>query len=52
LRPCSSTYMTASVVDKMVDEQGRNLVQVDVKMTSHLGVTMATAKAEVELPKK
>lgn len=47
-----ATFMTATIVDKMVDENGRNLVQVDVKMTNQLGATMATAKAEVELPKK
>ncbi len=46
------TIMTGEVVDKLVDEQGRNLVQVDFRMTSQLGVTMATAKAEIELPKK
>jgi hypothetical protein len=47
-----ATIMTATVVDKMIDEEDRNLVQVDVKMASHLGVTMATAKAEVMLPSK
>jgi len=47
-----ATYMTATIVDKMVDEEGRNLVQVDCKMTNQLGTTMATAKAEIELPKK
>jgi hypothetical protein len=47
-----ATFLTATVVDKKVDEEGRNIVQVDVKMASHLGVTMATAKAEIELPKK
>jgi hypothetical protein len=40
------------VIDKKVDEQGRNIVQVDFKMTNQLGTTMATAKAEIELPKK
>jgi acyl dehydratase len=46
------TIMTATVIDKKVDEQGRNIVQVDVKMANQLGTTMATAKAEIELPKK
>jgi len=45
-----ATIMTATVVEKMLDEDGRKVVQVDVKMASHLGVTMATAKAEIELP--
>ncbi len=47
-----ATFFTASVVDKMVDEEGRNLVQVDCKMKSQTGATMATAKAEIELPTK
>jgi len=46
------TIMTASVIDKRVDEQGRSIVQVDCKMTTQLGTVMATAKAEIELPKK
>jgi hypothetical protein len=46
------TVFNASVIDKKVDEQGRNIVQVDFKMTNQLGTTMATAKAELELPKK
>ena len=45
-----ATFMTASIVDKMTDEGGRNLVQVEVKMKTQTGTTMATAKAEVELP--
>ncbi len=47
-----ATFMTATVTDKLVDEQGRNLVQVDCKMKNQLGTTMATAKAEIELPRK
>ncbi len=46
------TIMNAEVVDRMVDDRGRNLVQVDFKMTNQLGTTMATAKAEIELPKQ
>lgn len=46
------TVMTASVVDKLVDERGRALVQIEVKMANQLGVVMATAKAEVELPRR
>jgi hypothetical protein len=44
--------MNATVIDKLIDEQGRPVVQVDFKMTSQLGTTMATAKAEIQLPKK
>jgi hypothetical protein len=43
------TFLNADVTDKLVDDQGRHLVKVDVKMTSQLGVTMATAKAEISL---
>ncbi len=46
------TYCNAVVVDKLIDEQGRSVVQVDFKMTNQLGGTMATAKAEIQLPKK
>jgi N-terminal half of MaoC dehydratase len=46
------TIMTGEIIDKMVDEEGRNLVQVSVKMANQLGTAMATAKAEIELPKK
>jgi hypothetical protein len=44
--------MTATVIDKLVDEDGRNVVQVDCKMRDQIGTTMATAKAEIELPLK
>lgn len=44
------SVMDATVVDKMLDDEGRNLVQVDFKMVNQLGVVSATAKAEIELP--
>jgi hypothetical protein len=46
------TVMNASVIDKSIDELGRAIVQVDCKMANQLGTVMATAKAEIELPKK
>jgi len=46
------TICNATVIDKSVDEQGRNIVQVDFKMTNQLGTTMATAKGEIQLPKR
>ena len=46
------TIMDATVIDKSVDDQGRSIVRVDCKMASQLGTVMATAKAEIELPKK
>jgi hypothetical protein len=45
-----ATFMTADIIDKTVDEEGRSIVQVNCKMANQLGVTMATAKAEIELP--
>ena len=46
------TIQTAEVVDRSIDEQGRAIVQVSVKMSNQDGTTLATAKAEVELPKR
>lgn len=46
------TIMTGNVIGKSVDDQGRSIVQVDCKMANQLGTTLATAKAEIELPKK
>ena len=46
------TICDATVVDQSIDEQGRSIVRVDFKMTNQLGTTMATAKAEIELPKR
>ncbi len=46
------SIMNAEVVDKLVDDEGRNLVQLEFKMTNQLAVTLATATAEIELPKK
>jgi hypothetical protein len=46
------TIQTAEVVDKRVDEAGRNVIQVKQLMASQNGTTMCTATAEVELPKK
>lgn len=46
------TIMTATVIDKKLDEQNRPIVQVDVKMANQLGAVMATAKAEIALPKR
>ena len=46
------TVQTAKVVDKFVDEEGRHMIQVDSRMQNQLGATLATAKAEIELPKK
>jgi N-terminal half of MaoC dehydratase len=44
------TIMTGEIINKLVDADGRNVVQVSVKMANQLGTTMATAKAEIELP--
>ncbi|MDE2403108.1 MAG: MaoC family dehydratase N-terminal domain-containing protein [Sphingomonadales bacterium] len=44
------TIMTGEIVDKLVDDEGRNVVQVKVLMANQQGTTLATATAEVELP--
>jgi hypothetical protein len=46
------TIQTADVVGKLVDEQGRHVIQVKHKMANQKGVTMCTATAEIQLPKK
>jgi acyl dehydratase len=46
------TISNATVIDKSIDAKGRSIVQVDFKMTTQQGTTMATAKAEIELPKR
>lgn len=46
------TIQTAEVVDKLVDEEGRHLVQVKQKMANQKGTIMATATAEIQLPRK
>jgi acyl dehydratase len=46
------TIQTGKVVDKFVDEHGRALVQIESRMTNQSGGVLATAKAEVELPRK
>ena len=44
------TIQTGEVVDKMVDDQGRHLVQVKSKMANQKGGVQATATAEIQLP--
>ena len=45
------TIMAGKILDKFVDEEGRHMVALDCRMTNQAGAVMATAKAEVELPK-
>ena len=47
-----ATIMTGKILEKAVDDEGRNIVQVECKLANQLGHTMATARAEIELPKK
>lgn len=47
-----ATIQTAEVVDKMTDDFGRHLVQVNHRMETQTGTTMATGTAEIALPKK
>jgi hypothetical protein len=46
------TILNATIVEKMLDAHGRGLVSVDVKMTNQLDTVLATARAEIQLPKK
>jgi hypothetical protein len=46
------TVQTAEVVDKMIDQQGRSLVQVKHKMANQKGTTLCGGTAEIQLPKK
>jgi hypothetical protein len=47
-----ATIQTAEVVNKMVDEEGRHLVQVKHKMANQKGATLCTGTAEIQLPTK
>ncbi len=44
------TYQEGEVVDKLVDSQGRSIVQVKHVMMNQHGTTMARGVAEIELP--
>ena len=46
------TIMTGNIIGKSVDAQGRHIIEVDCRMSNQLGAVMATAKAEIQLPKK
>lgn len=46
------TIQTATVTDVFIDADGRHMVQIETKMQNQTGATLATAKAEVELPKR
>ena len=46
------TIQTGEIVDKLVDAEGRHLVQVKQTMRNQLGAIMCTATAEIWLPKR
>lgn len=46
------TIQTAEVTDKMVDDEGRHLVQVKHLMANQRGVKMCLGTAEIALPKR
>jgi methionine synthase II (cobalamin-independent) len=46
------TIQTAEVVDKLVDDEGRHVVQVKHLMQNQKGVKMCLGTAEIQLPKK
>uniref|UniRef100_UPI003F6C3559 hypothetical protein n=1 Tax=Pseudomaricurvus sp. TaxID=2004510 RepID=UPI003F6C3559 len=47
-----ATYMSAKVVDKIVTEDGEHHIQVDCALKTQTGKTIATAIAEIALPKR
>lgn len=47
-----ATVQTGEVIDKMVDEKGRHLVQIKHTMATQTGKVMCTAIAEIQLPKR
>ena len=44
--------MTGNILGKSVDEQGRHIITVDCRMANQTGSVLATAKAEIQLPKR
>jgi hypothetical protein len=46
------TIQTEEVVEKMIDQQGRSLVQVKHKMANQKNINLCTGTAEIELPMK
>jgi len=47
-----ATIQTAEVTGKLVDDEGRHLIEVKQLMANQSGTIMCTAKAEIMLPKK
>lgn len=47
-----ATVQAGEVIDKMVDEKGRHLVQIKHTMATQTGKVMCTAIAEIQLPKR
>lgn len=47
-----ATVQAGEVIDKMVDEKGRHLVQIKHTMATQTGKVMCTATAEIQLPKR
>jgi hypothetical protein len=46
------TIMTGEITGKLINADGRPVVQVNSKMANQSGATLATAKSEVELPRR
>ena len=45
-----ATIMTAKIIDKYVDDEGRHIVQLECKMANQNDSVLATAKGEIALP--
>jgi hypothetical protein len=46
------TIQTGTVTGCYIDEDGRHMIAIETRMQNQLGAVLATAKAEVELPKR
>jgi len=44
--------MTGNILGKSVDAERRHIIDVDCRMTNQTGSVLATAKAEIQLPKR
>ena len=44
--------MTGAITDKFVDADGRHMIAVTCRIANQNGLVRATAKGEIELPKR
>lgn len=46
------TIMTGNILGKSIDADGRHIIDVDCRMVNQLGAVLATANAQIMLPKR